>query len=1105
MGKASNGIAVSRRFIGTTPECSSSIGLLRGICNEIGEVYGDYSDVPVTFRELVVRFRELLGLATASSPLVLFLDAIDQTDAGDPAPVAQWLPKRLPPHCKIVVSTTEVHEALLEATLVRIDPFDEQEAEQVFERWLADGHRTLPDEQRSKVFQAGRPTGSPLYLRLAVEEAKIWRSFDQPEDCSLADSLPKMLEKVLKRLSQSTNHGPILVHSALGYLAAARYGLTESEILDVLTEDKAVWTDVVGEGERRHHDPPARRLPDIVWSRLFFDLRHFLHERQMPGGITIGLQDQQMAGSVHSMQVFHRGLACHFGKEANWISGQTGTTQSGGNLIREPHYRKVQELPYQLAHADLWPTLSHILTDLDFIEAKCAAGLSHDIVADYGTALSGRGLNASLTTDVTVLAEFRKFVSDEAVWLSLHPELTLQQAMNLPESLSPCKSAISGRLSAHRIPWMRRVNKAEERSFKAMLPSVGCRPVRGAVAVGERNLVIGDEMGFLSVYDLSTMTKLCELPLGDTVPTACCHGLTSGRVLVGTSDGTLLWVDLKCGAILGEWRKHRGAVLSLAVDTATGEVLSTSMDHSARIWKWRTDRLVSSEEIHRGAFPILCGTFVVDVGGVALGGADGRLFVLERTSGWSAIFSNWLHDGGISFCGATDSGMILWTAGSDNKISLTGVRRGQPVAALGSWKISGEILSFSTWQNSRSCIICQYGRILELPLEGATSVLNESQQSVCFASVLEHGEGVVAVEGDGSVYVLARKLFRRQEDRPARSVDALLWMPDGRRLCAFSEPETDGELYDIRSSPPLEAAIYDPDSNKFDRRTQYAGYFLSDAAICATAGYLLLRTDINEDECGVHVHDLDKMHHVGFLPTTERPRSLFVDSAACLATTVGYRGSFTVWSLETLTPRWSAEATEEDDGIRDIAFDLDRGLCLVVGRNNVYTFDLADGHPRSPDGGDDTVGSRHSFGWPGSLAVRYMTDVIRCGLTGDFRLLYSSSRGHIRWMVPEGEAGFLVLAGDGAIRYCTEDGDEVCALEEHTHRFVPIKSGRYVVSVSRSNTIRVWDPRTNTVVYRCPIHDEVTSICLHASKSLIAVGLLRGGIEVYDLMDGPNE
>jgi hypothetical protein len=63
----------------------------------------------------------------------------------------------------------------------------------------------------------------------------------------------------------------MLISRALGYLAVARNGFSEDELLDVLSSD----TDVLTDFRRRFwKSPPVDRLPDIIWSRVFSIWNH---------------------------------------------------------------------------------------------------------------------------------------------------------------------------------------------------------------------------------------------------------------------------------------------------------------------------------------------------------------------------------------------------------------------------------------------------------------------------------------------------------------------------------------------------------------------------------------------------------------------------------------------------------------------------------------------------------------------------------------------------------------------------------------------------------------------------------------------------------------
>ena len=78
----------------------------------------------------------------------------------------------------------------------------------------------------------------------------------------------------------------MMISRSLGYLASARHGLTEDEILDVLSMDQEVFKDFE---DRAYHAPPEKRLPVVVWSRLYFDLEPYLTERSAGRHVPDGL------------------------------------------------------------------------------------------------------------------------------------------------------------------------------------------------------------------------------------------------------------------------------------------------------------------------------------------------------------------------------------------------------------------------------------------------------------------------------------------------------------------------------------------------------------------------------------------------------------------------------------------------------------------------------------------------------------------------------------------------------------------------------------------------------------------------------------------------
>src|SRR5262249_35451420 len=114
----------------------------------------------------------------------------------------------------------------------------------------------------------------------------------------LAPETPGVLEQLFSRLEERRHHGPMLVRHALACLAAARQGLSERELLDVLSRDGGVLGDfhAASPTERsKAVEDGLKRLPPIYWSRLYFDLAHYLSERQADATTVLAFYHRQVA------------------------------------------------------------------------------------------------------------------------------------------------------------------------------------------------------------------------------------------------------------------------------------------------------------------------------------------------------------------------------------------------------------------------------------------------------------------------------------------------------------------------------------------------------------------------------------------------------------------------------------------------------------------------------------------------------------------------------------------------------------------------------------------------------------------------------------------
>ncbi len=399
------------RFIGSTASSSSIQNLLESLCLELSRRYEvNASPLPTEYSELVTEFARCLQHATAEKPLFLFLDSLDQLSDSQGARTLSWLPAVLPASVHILISTRPEglldHLQTRQAHIETLTGLTREEGDHILTHWLENAHRTLQSVQRQEVLDKFMQSdGNPLYLKLDFEEARLWTSQAVDPVETLTPTLDGIIaHNMLKRLEKEQNHGKMLVSHALGYLAASRHGLSEDELIDLLSRDFEVYSwffkgsqhvppDLlqlavahrpqavgrsVSQDERAALDwltdtrtppesvekflrfvltlPNGPRLPIVLWSRLSFDLAPYLSQRTDKENILMTFYHRELQDVAQSIilkdgqeQGYHRQLADYFGSHSRFSS------------------RRIEEQPWQLAQSENWQGLYDLLTNTEMM------------------------------------------------------------------------------------------------------------------------------------------------------------------------------------------------------------------------------------------------------------------------------------------------------------------------------------------------------------------------------------------------------------------------------------------------------------------------------------------------------------------------------------------------------------------------------------------------------------------------------------------------------------------------------------------------------------------------------------------------------------------
>jgi len=688
------------RFIGATPDSSDARALLESLARQITRAYGeDEASIPLGYTELVQDFPKRLSLARPQKPLWIFIDALDQLSPAYNARNLAWLPAELPEGVRLVVSTLpgecqqSLEHKLPGQHLFELLPMSSDQGKELLDIWLSEARRTLQPGQSRVVLNNFGTCGLPLYLKLAFEEACLWTSYAQ--DTTLRADVPGVIRDLFTRLSFDANHGEVLVSHALSYLTAARNGLSEDEMLDMLSRDEPVIADFL---RRSPKSPRVERLPVVVWSRLYFDLKPYLVERSVYGNPLFGFFHRQMAEIANADYlpddenlIRHRALAEYF-------ASHPLSMEAGG--VKRTNQRKVYELPYQQTKAEMWPELEATLTDFYFIEAKCSVGLTYDLVRDYhridvrrptrGTPfiahdqrrsgllrplLKVRNKDAREMTGAPFSAKFRDFadfVENQAHILNKHPELTFQQAQLCPQDSAPARTAETlWKSGGYPRPWLRWVNKPPHRAPR-LGTYVGHTGNILACTYSPDGKRIASMANELIIWDTESTAPLVSIHVEKGWNKDCEFSPDGGKIISPTGESCSLW-DVDTGALSVRFDGHSDNVTACAFSPDGRRIVTSSWDKTLKVWAATSGKELLTLRGHKEI--LFDCDYSPDGKRIISASYDKDLKIWNASSG-SIITSLTGHKAPVSACKYSPDGKFILSASFDCTLKLWDAKRG---------------------------------------------------------------------------------------------------------------------------------------------------------------------------------------------------------------------------------------------------------------------------------------------------------------------------------------------------------------------------------------------------------------------------------------------
>ncbi len=383
------GLVVLQRYVGTTATATNGRSLLISLLRQLEVTTGLASIRSNDIAELGAELRRLLEQAARRSPegVLLAIDGLDQFEASDPARRLEWLPLPVPDRVALLLSSVDgelqrrLAERLPFGAAINVRSLARNAGREALRALLRKHDRRLQPSQEALVMDGFRVEGSPLYMRLAAEVARTWPAFagQAPHLETLPSSTVALIERLFDLLATPRRHGHHLVAAVLGLISASRHGLSEHELITLLSTRPSLMMWVRGTS------PEARRvttLPFIFWARLRDDLDPFLAERSAEQTPVLALFHRMFDEAARrryfaepATQVdLRRSIAKHFSAQPTWL---------GAGPRRRPNLRKLSELPHQLSRLEDGRGLTNLLIDPDYGRAKIAAGLEADLYGEF--------------------------------------------------------------------------------------------------------------------------------------------------------------------------------------------------------------------------------------------------------------------------------------------------------------------------------------------------------------------------------------------------------------------------------------------------------------------------------------------------------------------------------------------------------------------------------------------------------------------------------------------------------------------------------------------------------------------------------------------------
>lgn len=326
------------KFIGTTAHTTSPRDTYEFIYWKITDPNSKNkpSDIDPDDQKFYMQFQAALERYSKGKKLTLFIDAVDQFNSFDSLEIFL---SYIPSNVKIVFSvlydeskTDNDDYITYYKTLEHIkntdsykelEPLDQNSNIEILKQWLEKDGRKLSEEQ-NKLVKKYIENQTPLYLRLMYEIVREWKSSENldelekqlaytNEDKREEELILKFFENVVKKHYVKEE----LLELTLGLISASKDGLSESELIDLLSNEPEILSLYEREGSSY---PKLERFPDSIFSKMYYHIQDIFTEKLIDDEMLINpyhrIIEEVIKEKYYEIE-FHAKLADYFKNNNN--------------------------------------------------------------------------------------------------------------------------------------------------------------------------------------------------------------------------------------------------------------------------------------------------------------------------------------------------------------------------------------------------------------------------------------------------------------------------------------------------------------------------------------------------------------------------------------------------------------------------------------------------------------------------------------------------------------------------------------------------------------------------------------------------------------------